>query len=372
MIESDILGLMDLAKVKSAEARSRLVENITDLFLRDEGRLTDQERALMSDILAKLIGQVEKSIKKELSEALAASGVELPDIAAMLANEDVEIARPLLEKSSLLKDPDLIEIIRMRTDEHRIAIARRGEVSMDVSNAIVDEGDDDAIEALLTNHDAKLSERAMEYLVAESRRVDRFQEPLIGRSDLSPDLAYRMFWWVSAALRQRILADHKIDPVALESAVKRAASAALVDQKDEDGAYVKAQKLARRMMENGELTVQFLLQSLRQRRTPIFVAGLAVLGGIGFRVAWRIFADKGGESFAVIAKAVDMDRSQFTSCYLLMSELKGKQGVSAPKVVNRILALFDSISHADAKAALLIWQRDDVYQDAIEELEGAA
>ena len=252
LVSQELQDLLVLAQEKSFDARSRLVENITDLFLSDDGRLSEHERALMSDILGKLIGQVETDIKKELANTLSKTGVELPDIAKVLANEDVEIARPLLEKSALLKDPDLIEIIRMRTDEHRMAIAMRDEVSESVSNALVEYGGEDVIEALLNNHDSQLSKRAMEYLVAESRRVDRFQEPLLGRSDLPGDLAYRMYWWVSAALRKRILREYEVDPVVFEAAVKRAASAVMVDQGDEQSTYVRAQRLVRRMMENGE------------------------------------------------------------------------------------------------------------------------
>ena len=55
MAASDIVELLGLAKSRSEAARAQLVENITDLFLSDEGRLSEHERALMSEILSKLI-----------------------------------------------------------------------------------------------------------------------------------------------------------------------------------------------------------------------------------------------------------------------------------------------------------------------------
>jgi len=369
LVSKELQDLLVLAQEKSSDARSRLVENITDLFLSDDGRLSEHERALMSDILGKLLGQVEADIRKELANTLVTSGIELPDIAKMLASDDVEIARPLLEKSALLKDPDLIEIIRMRTDEHRMAIAMREEVSEPVSNALVEFGGEDVVEALLNNHDSQLSKRAMEYLVAESRRVDRFQEPLLGRSDLPGDLAYRMYWWVSAALRKRILNEFDVDPVVFEKAVRRAASTVLVDSGDEQSAYIRAQRLVRRMMENGELTVQFLLNTLRQQRVAVFVAGMAELGHVSFKTAWRIFSDRGGESFAVLSKAVGIDRSQFTSIYLLVVQAREGGAVKSPGVLKEILALFDATTEANAKGALQVWQRDSAYQEAIEELD---
>jgi len=370
VVSKELQELLVLAKEKSSGARSRLVENITDLFLSDDGRLSEHERALMSDILGKLVSQVEAEIRKELANTLVNSNIDLPDIATLLANDELEIARPVLEKSSLLKDPDLIEIIRMRTDEHRMVIAMREDVSESVSNALVEYGSEDVIEALLNNHDSNVSQRAMEYLVAESRRVDRFQEPLLNRSDLPGDLAYKMYWWVTAALRKKILSEYKVDPVAFDHAAKRAAQTAMVDQgDDQQSAYVRAQRLVRRMMESGELTVQFLINALRQQRVAVFVAGLAELGGVSFRIAWRIFSDKSGDSFAILAKAVGIDRSQFTSIYLLVVQAREGTGAKSPGVLKDILTLFDATSEENAKGALQVWQRDFAYQEAIEELD---
>jgi len=369
LVSKELQELLVLAKDKSSDARSRLVENITDLFLSDEGRLSEHERALMSDILGKLVSKVETDIRKALAETLTQSGLDLPDVIALLANDDVEIARPLLERCKLLRDPDLVEIVRMRTDEHRMAISMREDISETVSNALVEYGGEDVIESLLNNHDSLVSDRAMEYLVSESRRVDRFQEPLLGRSDLPGDLAYRMYWWVSAALRQKILSDFKIDPVLFEKAVKRATSTVMVDKGDEQSAYVRAQRLVRRMNENRELTIQFLLSSLRQQRVAVFVAGLAELGSVDFRTAWRIFTDKGGESFAILAKAVGIERGQFTNIYLLVVQAREGGAVKSPGVLKEILTLFDNTSEENAKGALQVWQRDHAYQEAIEELE---
>lgn len=373
MASDRIVEMLSLAQSKSVDARSRLLENITDMFLSDDGRLSEHERALMSDILGKLIMQVEKDVRKELAENLARTNVDLPDVVKLLANDEIEIARPLLESSALLKDPDLIEIVRMRTDEHRMSITLREELSEQLTDSLVEYGDEDVIENLLNNHDATVSKGAMEYLVVESRRVDRFQEPLLQRSDLPADLAYRMYWWVSAALRKRIISEYDIDPLVLEDSVKKSTQAVMIDKEEQTNAYVKAQKLVRRMAENGELTSQFLTSAFKQQRVAVFVAGLAHLGGVDFRTAWRIFSDKGGESFAVLCKAIDMDRGQFTSMYLLIVQAReGGARAKSPGVIKEILDLFESITVKSAKGALQVWQRESSYQLAIEELEKAS
>ncbi len=357
-----------LAREKSAESRRRLFENLTDLFLSADGRLSEHERALMSDILTKLVRSVELRLRQELADFFVRTEADLPDVVRLLANDEIEVARPLLLKSRLLRDEDLVEIIRMRTDEHRLAIAMRDEISEAVSNALVEYGNGDVIEALLRNPDSRISQRAMEYLVAESRRVDRFQEPLVNREDLPAELAYRMYWWVAASLRKRIVSEFDVDPLVIDQAMRTASRTILGDQQENEGAYVKAQRLVHRLAETGDLTIEFLLGSLRQRRIAVFVAGLAELGGIDFRTAWRIFSDPGGESMAVLAKAVGMERGQFTSAFLLIKQAREGERATAPGALKTIVELFDAVSHTNARGALQYWQQDSAYQMAQEEL----
>lgn len=369
MPELDAQHLYDLARKHTREARNTLFENLTDLFLSDAGRLNEHERALMSDILAKLVREVEKSLRAELAERLAGSEHKFPDVAALLANDSIEIARPILEKSDLLKDEQLIEIIRKRTEEHRMAIAIRENVSASVSDELIDHASENVVEALIRNPDAEISKRAMEYLVAESRRYDQFQEPLVNREDLPAELAYRMFWWVSAALRRKIISEHRVDEVELDKLLTQATGAILVDHDaGANGAYVRAQKMVHRMAEAGELTHTFLLQSLRQQRLPVFVAGLGELGDIGFEMAWQIFADRSGETLAILAKAINITRSEFTSMYLLIAEARDGASARATSVLRSILDLFDAVDSNTAQAALLYWRQDVAYQISVDEL----
>ena len=369
MVAKHIETLISLAHDKSKEARGKLVENITDLFLSDGGRLNEHERAIMSDILSKLIFTVEASLRKQLSQALADSGVEMDEVALLLANDNGDIARPILEKTELLHDKDLIDIIRMRTDEHRVAIAIRDGLSSEVSDALIEYGNEDVIENLLKNNDSNISKRAMEYLVAESRRIDRYQEPLLNRDDLSSELAHKMYWWVSAALRKRIVTEFDVDPLVVDDLLQQATSRALVIHSEGNSAVVKAQKLVHRMYENDELNHQFLLQSLRQQRIPVFVASMSELARVDYSTAWQIFSDERCESLAILAKAVGINRSDFTSMYLLLTKARDGMQVRQANELNNILELFDSVEEKTAIGAIQYWQQNKAYKMAVEELD---
>lgn len=367
--ETNVSAMLQLARNRSQAARSELVGNIQDFFLNEESRLSERERALMSDILVKLVHDIEMDVRAELATTVAKVDANMPDLVKLLGNDDIAIAAPILQECHALADIDLIEIVKMRTDEHRLIIAMREDISEDVADALVETGSDDVLEALIRNEDAELSRRAMQYLVAESKRKDRFQEPLVTRDDLPAELAYRMYWWVSAALRKRILNDFEIDENKLDEAIEEATKRAAAQQDEVSGAIAKAIQLVRRLDAVGQLTVDFLIRALRQQRINVFVAGLALRSDIAFKTAWRIISDKGFESFIVLAKANGIDRNEATVIVLLLAEAQNPAAARRPEVLNSIIDLYNSISIEKARGILQVWQRDLGYAAAIEKIE---
>ncbi len=357
--------LLRLAQEKSVTSRNELVENISDLFLSPEGRLNEHERALMNDVLLKLINSVEKSVRKELSKRLSMIDDVSPELAAKLADQSIEIAEPMLTKSGVLKDEQLIEIIRNRTDAHRMAIAIRFHVSEDVSSELIELGSEDVVEALVNNENVEISELSMKYLVAESRNLDRFQEPLLSRHDLPAELAYQMYWWVSAALRRKIIVEFNVDNTQMDDALEMATKTAIQNHGATDGIMRTALRLAKELAGKGELDIIFLRGCLRQEKINLFVAGLSELTGLDVDIIWRAIRERTGESLAIIAKSLDIDRDIFASIFLLVVQSRTGGRARTTGLVNSILSLYDDIKVKNAKVAVRHWQRDLGYQNAI-------
>ena len=195
--EQDELGqltrLLKMAQSQDQSSRRVVFENMVDLFLSAEGRLSDRERALMTGIIGQLLHEMEMRLRRDLAQRLSALEAGPHELIVALANDEIEVAKPLLTSSKVLRDVDLIEVVRHRSSEHQLAVAMRAPLAAEVSQALIDQGDENVIERLLKNRDATLSRRALEYLVAEAQRVGRFQEPVLNRPDLPPELAHRLF-----------------------------------------------------------------------------------------------------------------------------------------------------------------------------------
>ncbi|MFQ5958529.1 MAG: DUF2336 domain-containing protein [Alphaproteobacteria bacterium] len=367
----DLDSLIDLARQKSAAGRRTLFKTVRDLFFGSEDALSDRERALMGDILRKLIHDLERSVRKDLSERLAEDSRAPRELVVTLANDEIEVAHPVLVKSTVLQDADLIEIIRHRTQAHQLTIAMRRNISEDVSQALVDIGDTDVVTALIKNDDAAISRSLMEYLVAESKHVDTFQNPLVERRDLPVDLARKMYWWVSAAVRQHIVENFRIDPTALDDAVEGTVNAAierdgLTPQASEPS---EAERVARQMAERDQLNEEFLLQTLRQGEIALFEACFATKTGLPLKLTRRLLYEPGGEALAVACKTTDFARSTFATIFQLTREANAAEKPFDVREIARVTEFYDRVDKGKAIAMVKRWRRDSDYLYALRQIE---
>src|SRR3546814_15782511 len=117
-------------------------------------------------------------VRQYLVESLLCGPDPLPELQSVLANDEIEVAQAVLERSKVLQDQVLIDVVLRRAEEHRMTIALSNDVSAAVAEALVEKAGPDVIEALILNPDATLPRRAREMLVALNNRLDRFPDPL--------------------------------------------------------------------------------------------------------------------------------------------------------------------------------------------------
>ena len=364
--KEDYEALLEMARDKTVAGRAALVNTISDLFNNRNEVLTDHERALMSDILRHLIHAAEMSVRQELSRKMAVMDNVPHELIVTLANDEIEVAHPILTKSELLHDSDLIEIIRHRTMQHQLSIAMRRTVSESVADALVENGDEDVIKTLLENSNAHISKATMEYLVDQSKRVNSYQNPLLTRPDLDPQLAKRMYMWVSAALRNYMMEHFDIDPAELDESLDNTVSEITASPPDPgEGGPDKAQELARRLADAGQITPEFMIRVLRQGEIPLFEAMFAIHSGLRPKLLQRIMFEPGGEALAVACKATDMPKNDFASIFMLTRKARAQENVISPSDLTRVLALYDRVRADSAKAMLGRWQRDPEYLNAL-------
>ncbi len=363
---AELEDLVRLARDKSAKSRSVLFAAINDLYSDDEQLLSDQDRALMLDIIRRLIREVETSVRRALAERLAGRRDAPEDLVIALANDEIEVAHPILLKSEVLKDPELIEIVQHRTMEHQVAIAMRPAVSEDLSEALVETGNEPVITTLLSNQGAMISNSTMVHLVEQAGEVKSYQEPLVHRHDLSPELAKKLYWGVSAALRQHILDNFALDPSEVDEAMEETVRELMAKEAGVVSTAATARKPAGGPEDHD---VHILIRLLRHGEIAMFLDKFVSLSGLRLTLVRRLLFEPGGEGLAIACKGIGLDTYAFVSIFLRFRQGRlGDKSIEAHEL-SRALSFYNRTSLAAAQAVMRRWQRDPDYLNALRLVE---
>jgi uncharacterized protein (DUF2336 family) len=359
---------MDAERLLSEAAEAARVAPVrasaaaVDLFLPDDARLSDQQRGTMAQLLAKLVQAVEQDLRRRLIPHIEGGA---PDaLIAALSSDHVEIASPLLARTGLLHDAELVALLLRRSEEHRLVTALR------LATVGQADGEDAAphvpplLDRLLQSGEAGVSEAAMALLIAESRRYDHFQEPLVARTDLPAEIQHRLVWWTAAALRHHIHRHHAIGAAFADRAITAAANEVLAAHDESEALESRALQLARVVADHDGLEDAFVSDAIADARLMLAVAALAVRGGIDLVSAWEMAADPA--RLAVLLRAVGMKRAAAATVLMALCD-----GERHEERVADLAAAFDALEWPRAQEAIRPWKLDSFYRRAIADLAAA-
>jgi len=177
--------------------RRQLAKRLSDVICIPASHLTPQERHMAVELLRDADVELRESVAKRLVMLNEAPRT----ILVILAKDDIQVARHVLEESKSLSDSDLIQIARKVSGEHRKVIAKRRKVSDSVVDAIVEFLEEDVVETLLKNKGASFSETALQRILTVSRSHQPYVKLLVKRDELRPSHGLTMFWWADSELR---------------------------------------------------------------------------------------------------------------------------------------------------------------------------
>ncbi len=315
--------LLALAHDPSTEARQRLLLGV--IALCDACPPSGEVSPVLGEIFLTLARQAEREVRRVLSEKLAHAEWAPAALVNVLALDEIEIARPVLESSPILKDEDLLRVLVEASLEHQIAVARRPLISGRVADAVIEKAEPAVLMALTSNRTAEISSEGVRRLVEHSRRIAALRGPLTRHPLLTEPLAEQLYQWVGAALRQAIAARFNVDEEALGSAVYDAVQGVMrnadpepapVDQGDRDE---MERRLIDKMKSAGQLRAGLLIRAVREKRLSLFVHGLAALGGFTVGQVRAALSAPTPEALYYACAAVGIDRAVFPT---LVAELR--------------------------------------------------
>ena len=216
-----VLDLTMLAQSRSRDDRERLMLALVDLCGQADAKTrTPEVQALLDSIFQNLVASAEHDLRALLAEKLAHADWPPPALVRTLARDEIEIARPVIAGSPLLGDADLVRLLVEGAVEHQIEVARRPCVGPAVVETILSQAEPAVLTALAGNDTANISEGAMKQLVEASRQIAGMRSPLVRHPRLTTEMAQRLYVWVGESLRSAIVTRYRVDPDALDKAIR--------------------------------------------------------------------------------------------------------------------------------------------------------
>lgn len=351
--------LADAARAADG-ARARLTGALNDLFRTPEYRLSDRDHATMTRMLSMLVESIEQDLRAHLAGMPPVS--DIATLKEEFADSAFAIAGPKLARSRVMRDADLAAVLLRHCDEHHIARALRAAYPQgDGGGALMDR---------LTGHgDAAIADAAASLLVAESRRVDRFGEPMLNRADLPIELQHRMTWWIAAALRDHMLHEHDIDAASADRALVAAVTALMTGYDEGETVDARAHELAIRLARAGALDDALLVALLYEGQLAGWVAGLAARALLDSAAVWTMLADADVSRLTLLLRSIGMERHIALGLLAGLFTARTGSGTVNDIQLARAATAFDELSIEQARAAIRAWGLDDHYRRAIAGLD---
>jgi uncharacterized protein (DUF2336 family) len=368
MVTFDTSYLLELARQKSTDSRSELAATISDLFSGEGNVLSDRERALMYEIIHRIVKDAEMDVRKVISTRLADREDAPLDLIEILANDRIDVAYPILTESTVLRDQNLIDLVRTRTMEHQMAVSIRHSISEEVSEALVATNDERVIRSLLQNDNASISQATMEYLVEQSERVDSFQEPVLRRSELKPDMAKRMYMWVSAALRKYIVEQCDLDQAEIDDLIENVMVETVDGNIAASGDGSKSEQLANELKKEGRVSPELMIRALQDGEVRLFVELMAQSAGLRTDLVMRFMLEPGGEGLSVACRALNLSDYEFQRIYTLSQKSRRQSDGNGGADVAEVVKFYRQITKESAAQVIKRWQRDSSYLSALRDL----
>jgi len=307
----DAEPLLTLAKSRDPIDREQLLARLVELCESQRGGIAPGAAAEIEAVFLALVAETEKDIRARLAVRLADADWAPVRLVEILANDDIEVARPIIAASPLLKDELLIRLVTEATLAHQVAVAQRPRLSAQVVEAVLDQGEPAVLTALAGNTTADVTPDCMRRFVDQARTVAALGAPLAAHPRMTAELAKALYVWVGQSLRAAIVQRFDVDSGFLDDAL----AVAMTEQPPAPrraGPDEGELKLVDKLAAAGQLRPSYLMRVLKEHQLGLFEAALAKLGDFRSEDVRRaVSSPDRPELLALACAAVGIDRSVF-------------------------------------------------------------
>jgi uncharacterized protein (DUF2336 family) len=326
--------------------------------------LSTDDLAAAEGAMIMLLDDPSPLVRRAMSDVFASAQKAPRVVVHALAADQADVALPVLSRSPLLLDDDLIDLIATGKPETQVAIAGRPLLSLALAAAIAEVATAEACLTLLENSDADIALFSVDRIVERFGHLAPIRETLLARDDLPMAMRQALLSKLSRTLAGFVVARQWLKTEHAEYAAREACEKATVALAA-DTAYDELGALVRHLRESGQLTAGMMLRALLSGNVVLFEEALAELSGVPLDRVTGYIHDRNVSGFRALYRKAGLPDSAypaFREALTAMREgiLVGEQGGAARlkrRMVERVLARCGGEDEDDMATLLALLRR---------------
>lgn len=298
--------LENLAHESASEKRRELLGRLTGMFLDGAAVHSDREAALYADVVLQVLEELDLDSRAEYSESVADHDAVPVKVARRLADDDIKVAEPVLTRSPVFSDDDLIDIVSKSSQDHMRAISVRPSLSEIVTDQLIERGDETVVRTVSANDGARFSTNGLEELAHRSQKDAAIRSNLLRRTDIRQELTERVLPVISgdyAEMLRKML--QRADDQTIERVVDAANAEVKAGRSEASRQRLETRALLKQVQSGTKTIDEVLAYLAQQSRFGDVTMFLSRLSGVAENVISNVLFKTNNEPIAIICRALD-------------------------------------------------------------------
>ena len=314
--------------------RFSILRKITDLFLAEVDTYSDDHVAVFDELMSRLIDRIESQALVELSGKLAPIARAPVNVIGRLSHDDdISIAGPVLEQSSILTDDQPVEIARTKSQAHLSAIARRARINEPITDVLIDRGSPQVARSRF-GFDTAVSRAVLDESLALA---------LVDRMNLPADLLDQLVRRATATVRRRLLANARLE---MRQRITNVL-ATISDHVSLSVTPAETAATAKATMRQDPVDLKTrIAQCVESRDAAELIDALAALSEIPVKAVKNLIQQASNEALIVLGKAYGIGWPDLEKMLAVALPTKSAEDINA------MFASYSTLSTANAQRAV--------------------
>lgn len=341
------------AEATSALARAYLISD-----------LSPDDRLAAEGAMIMLLDDPSPLVRRALAETLAPSAEAPPTLIHALAADQPEIAAIVLERSPLLCDADLVDVVGAGEVGRQVAVAARSLLPRSVAAALAEVGSAEACLVLVENPSAQIASLSLDRIAERFGRLGAIREALFARDDLPVTTRQSLVVTLSETLGQFVTSKRWLAAPRTAGVIKDACERATVTLA---GASERGEMrpLVRHLRESGQLTAGLVLRALLSGHLPLFEEALAELSSLPLHRVATLVYDRRGTGLRALFDKAGLPASAFAAAQAALETMHETGFPSGPRgsarlqrrMVERVLTRCEHDAEGEVDPLLTLLRR---------------